>query len=129
MRTGGSRWRALLAASLAAAALGVTFLPAVALADVFSPESSSGSPNAVNTDSLYKLALGVGVVIFVGVEGVLYDYPRSPGELFSYHDMIVPVETNVLLDITSADVDHSWWVPALGGKADAVPGHVKVTRT
>ena len=27
------------------------------------------------------------------------------------------------MDITSQDVDHSWWVPELGGKFDAIPGH------
>jgi cytochrome c oxidase subunit 2 len=33
----------------------------------------------------------------------------------------------VLLDITSDDVAHSWWIPRLGGKMDAVPGYVNRT--
>jgi cytochrome c oxidase subunit 2 len=29
----------------------------------------------------------------------------------------------VRVDINSHDVDHSWWIPELGGKFDAIPGH------
>jgi cytochrome c oxidase subunit 2 len=42
---------------------------------------------------------------------------------FSYTEMVVPVETTVTLDIRAQDVIHSWWIPQLGGKADAVPGY------
>jgi cytochrome c oxidase subunit II len=56
-----------------------------------------------------------------------YDYPTMPQPLFNYYEMVVPVNTTVVLDITSQDVDHSWWIPQLGGKADAVPGHVNHT--
>jgi len=52
-----------------------------------------------------------------------YDYAGSP-QLFSYYEMVVPTGTTVTLDITASDVVHSWWIPKLGGKADAVPGHV-----
>ena len=37
--------------------------------------------------------------------------------------MVVPVGMTVLLDITADDVVHSWWIPKLGGKMDAVPGY------
>jgi cytochrome c oxidase subunit II len=37
------------------------------------------------------------------------------------------VDTTVVLEITSSDVVHSWWIPKLGGKADAVPGHTNET--
>ena len=36
--------------------------------------------------------------------------------------MVVPKDTTVLLEITSTDVAHSWWIPALGGKMDAIRG-------
>jgi cytochrome c oxidase subunit II len=52
-----------------------------------------------------------------------YDYPGQP-QLFSYYEMVVPTGTTVTLDISASDVIHSWWIPKLGGKADAVPGHV-----
>src|SRR5918995_599543 len=41
--------------------------------------------------------------------------------------MVVPTDTTIALDITSSDVIHSWWIPLLGGKADAVPGHTNHT--
>ncbi len=31
------------------------------------------------------------------------------------------------LDIEAQDVAHSWWIPALGGKFDAIPGHTNFT--
>jgi cytochrome c oxidase subunit 2 len=55
-----------------------------------------------------------------------YDYPGKDG-VFSYYDMYVPTNTTVTLDITASDVDHSWWIPKLGGKADAIPGHTNHT--
>ncbi|ROO27814.1 cytochrome B559 subunit alpha [Salinisphaera orenii MK-B5] len=38
--------------------------------------------------------------------------------------MVVPVDTRVRLLLTSGDVIHSWWVPELGGKKDAIPGYI-----
>lgn len=38
--------------------------------------------------------------------------------------MVVPVDTNVRVLITGADVIHSWAVPAFGVKRDAVPGRL-----
>ncbi len=40
------------------------------------------------------------------------------------NDLYVPVGQNILLEITSADVIHSFWVPDLAGKVDAIPGYV-----
>jgi cytochrome c oxidase subunit 2 len=39
----------------------------------------------------------------------------------------VPVGAVVDLDITADDVLHSWWIPALGGKIQAIPGHPNTT--
>jgi cytochrome c oxidase subunit 2 len=38
--------------------------------------------------------------------------------------LVVPVGTRVRFVFTSNDVIHSWWVPALGWKQDAVPGFI-----
>ena len=46
---------------------------------------------------------------------------------YSYQEMYVPARTTVVLDIQSSDVIHSWWVPSLGGKVDAVPGYTTYT--
>ena len=48
-----------------------------------------------------------------------YDYPD---EAYSYYRLTVPVDTEIVLDVLSTDVVHSWNVPGLAGKADAVPG-------
>jgi cytochrome c oxidase subunit 2 len=50
-----------------------------------------------------------------------------PNGAVSINDMYVPVDRVVEVDIHSQDVDHSWWVPALGGKFDAIPGHTNHT--
>jgi cytochrome c oxidase subunit 2 len=46
---------------------------------------------------------------------------------FSYEELIVPTDTTVTLEITAQDVNHSWWIPELGGKFDAVPGYKNYT--
>ena len=38
--------------------------------------------------------------------------------------MVVPVDTKVRLLLSASDVIHSWWVPELGGKKDAIPGYI-----
>lgn len=48
-----------------------------------------------------------------------YDYPNSA---YSYYKLVVPVDTTVELDLVSTDVIHTWDVPQLAGKRDAVPG-------
>jgi cytochrome c oxidase subunit 2 len=55
-----------------------------------------------------------------------FNYPGA-NQVFSYVDMYVPINTTVTLDITASDVDHSWWIPKLGGKADAIPGYTNHT--
>jgi cytochrome c oxidase subunit 2 len=61
-----------------------------------------------------------------------YVYPGATeadglGAPYSYEEMVVPTNTTVSLDIVSADVVHSWWVPQLGGKFQAVPGYHNYT--
>ena len=41
--------------------------------------------------------------------------------------VIVPVDTHIRLIVTGADVIHSWAVPSLGIKIDAVPGRLNQT--
>jgi cytochrome c oxidase subunit 2 len=213
--------------ALAAVAVGVLslLLTSTASADFFTPESG-GSPNADKIDTLYKLILGVAVVVFVGVEGALFyclykfkakkgavaaqihgntrleigwtvgaavilvvlagfTFAALPGirnpsdtgpnglqtangvltagvtkrlppngkslnievngqqyvwrftypdgdtntlnNVFAYEQMVVPVDTAVTLDIRAQDVAHSWWIPKLGGKFDAIPGYTNHT--
>jgi cytochrome c oxidase subunit 2 len=46
---------------------------------------------------------------------------------YSYQEMVVPAGETVDLVIQSSDVIHAWWIPALGGKVDAVPGFTTYT--
>jgi cytochrome c oxidase subunit 2 len=39
------------------------------------------------------------------------------------NELHVPVTTATWLHLLSADVDHSFWVPQLGGKTDLIPNH------
>ena len=214
--------RRLLLAVFAAGLLVILAAAPSAFGDAFTPESG-GSPNAENIDTLFKLTLYIGLVIFLIVEGTLiwslvrfrarrggpeatqirgntplemgwtvgaalilvvltvvvflylddienpppsgpnglrasqaqfatidqpepstaggpvlrikvvgqqylwrYDYGQGNG-LYAYYEMVVPVDTTVVLQITASDVIHSWWIPKLGGKADGVPGHINET--
>ena len=58
-----------------------------------------------------------------------YDYPvqtelgiKTP--IITSGQLVLPVGTKVLLRETSRDVIHSYWIPALNGKKDAVPGRI-----
>ncbi len=62
--------RRLLFAALAAAILACLLTAGPAFADTFTPESG-GSQNANDIDTLYKLTLYIGIVIFLLVWGVL----------------------------------------------------------
>jgi len=221
--------RRVFTLTFAAALVGVLALAGGASADLWTPESG-GSANADSIDTLYKLILGVAVVVFVGVEGALlyslvkfrlrkdavpaqirgntrleigwtlgasfvlvilaivtfamlpgirtppnsdrdgfvtdvvenvknasayqprppngrslnikvngqryvwrytYPYPKADTpehqKVASYVELVVPTKTTITLDIEAQDVAHSWWIPALGGKMDAVPGHTNFT--
>jgi cytochrome c oxidase subunit II len=50
-----------------------------------------------------------------------YEYPNGA---ISLDELRIPVDRRVRLEITTRDVNHSWWVPALTGKKDAIAGRV-----
>lgn len=60
-----------------------------------------------------------------------YTYPQQGG--FTVHEegtlagdvtpFVVPINTLIKLQFEGTDVIHSWWVPAISGKTDAVPGY------
>jgi cytochrome c oxidase subunit 2 len=45
------------------------------------------------------------------------------------HPLVVPVGVKIRFVITAGDVIHSWWVPQLGWKMDAIPGIVNAAWT
>jgi cytochrome c oxidase subunit 2 len=54
---------------------------------------------------------------------------RYPNGAISINRMVAPANEVVHEDVTAPDYDviHSWWVPDLGGKYDAIPGRVNHT--
>jgi cytochrome c oxidase subunit II len=54
----------------------------------------------------------------------LFKYPQGQ---VAVERMVVPIDRVVELTVVSPDVIHSWWVPSLGGKIDAIPGRVNHT--
>jgi len=45
------------------------------------------------------------------------------------NELVIPVDTKVRFLVTAADVIHSWWVPDLAVKKDAIPGFINETWT
>ncbi|HZT85077.1 MAG TPA: cytochrome c oxidase subunit II [Gaiellaceae bacterium] len=90
---------------------------AVIAAFVFYELPSITSAPAAATDPLH-----------ITVEGHQYywqfDYPGGARSIGTLH---VPAGAVVDLKVVSPDVIHSWWIPALGGKIQAIPGRINHT--
>lgn len=57
------------------------------------------------------------------------DYEDAGGTtMTSANEVHLPVNATVEFVLTSTDVIHSFWIPALGGKMDAIPGRSNVLR-
>lgn len=130
----------------AAAAVVVTalaVLTVVKLSSIQSPPSSGPTGDALvgeGNGELYATAdrhlppngkaLKIKVVARQYIWQYVYPGATKADELgapYSYEEMVVPTDTTVSLDIVSEDVVHSWWIPALGGKFQAVPGYHNYT--
>jgi len=59
---------------------------------------------------------------------VRYRDPATGREVRSANEVRVPAGRPVTLGLTTADVIHSFWIPALGGKMDMIPGRVNQLR-
>lgn len=70
-------------------------------------------------------------VVSVGAEARrmawTFTYGDVPG-LATENVLHIPAGRPVDVAVTTADVIHSFWVPRLAGKIDAIPGHVNVLR-
>jgi len=52
-----------------------------------------------------------------------WEFQYPDGGVITANELHLPVNRTANLELRSNDVIHSFWVPALGGKRDAVPGH------
>ena len=87
--------------------------------------------------AIFKLAKTDDTQMIINVTGQQwwweYDYPAQnefgiTQPIITSGQLVMPVGTKVLLRETSRDVIHSYWIPALNGKRDAVPGRVHTLR-
>lgn len=71
---------------------------------------------------------------FLGVEFDSYIIPSNEATISSFRLLdvdnrtVLPLNTQIRVIISAADVIHSWTVPSLGVKADAVPGRLNQSR-
>jgi cytochrome c oxidase subunit 2 len=66
----------------------------------------------------------------IRVEGrQFYWQYRYPNGVIAIDRLVAPQDRLVVLEITApeSDVNHSYWIPALGGKFDAIPGQTVET--
>lgn len=86
---------------------------------VFSGERLLAHPGA---DNVFR------VTVVADLSGWRFRYPDHTGHPESLNVVYLPLNRPVDLIVTSTDVIHSFWVPRLGGKIDAIPGHQNVIR-
>jgi len=73
---------------------------------------------------------GAANTLDIGVQGRQFYWQFTyPNGVIAVDHMRVPAGRVVKLDVTAPkfDVIHSWWIPALGGKLDAIPGNTNHT--
>lgn len=76
------------------------------------------------TPQTSKGAITVGVTAKMWWWEVRYHDPASGRQIASANEIRIPVGRPVYIGLTSSDVIHSLWIPALNGKMDTVPGRV-----
>lgn len=105
--------------------LGWTILPAILLAVIAVP-TLAGIRDLGREPSDDALRVNV-----TGVQWQwLFEYPdvldESGAPLSIGADLYVPVGREIGFEIASADVNHSFWVPKLAGKIDAIQGRTNI---
>ena len=108
--------------------IGLTILPLIILIGIAIP----------TVGTIFALAKTDDTECYVNVTGQQWwwevDYPTQDGcggidtPIVTSGQMVIPIDTNVLVRGTSRDVIHSWWIPRLNGKRDMVPGRVQTVR-
>ncbi len=67
------------------------------------------------------------LVIEVQGHQFYWQYVYPDGQI-AIDTLVLPVDRPVKLELVSFDVNHSWWVPELTGKRDAIPGRTNELR-
>lgn len=82
------------------------------------PSTPRGSGNIASAPSLHGPTIHTRVIGHRWWWEVVY----PDHKIVTANEMHVPVNAIVTVDVESIDVIHSFWVPQLGGKIDAIPG-------
>jgi cytochrome c oxidase subunit 2 len=67
------------------------------------------------------------LVIDVQAHQFYWQYVYPEGQI-ALDTLVLPVDRPVRLELVTYDVNHSWWVPELTGKRDAIAGRTNVLR-
>jgi cytochrome c oxidase subunit 2 len=108
----------------------LTIVAFVSLPGIQDPEKSGQSVSLAGAQlaSVNPPQVPGGKQLRIDVNGQQYVWRYTyPDGTYSYTDMVVPAGQTVVLRIRGQDVDHSWWIPKLGGKFDAIPGYDNYT--
>jgi cytochrome c oxidase subunit 2 len=57
-----------------------------------------------------------------------FEFYYPDADIYTANVMVIPAGEEVCAQLTSADVIHSFWVPALNGKRDVIPGQTEILR-
>lgn len=109
--------------------IGLTIIPAVILLVV----------GVFTVSTVFSLAKTDDTQCVINVTGQQwwweYEYPVQDcggvsisAPIVTSGELVLPTKVHVLLRITSNDVIHSYWIPKLNGKRDAVPGRIHPLR-
>lgn len=112
--------------------IGWTLLPAVVLLIVFFVMlrvliNLGYQPTSAAAGDVSQIADGAPLHVIVKGHQWWWEFDYPELKIVTANELHVPVNAIVNVDVESVDVIHSYWVPQLGGKMDAVPGHVNHT--
>ena len=135
---GNTRLELTLTLSAAAILVIIAAVTFIKLPSIVNPPNSDASASAVLSASLTAPQPPSGNKLTICVTGRQFLWRYTYGNNcnrtawksklpYSYQEMVVPAGVTVDLLIQSSDVIHAWWIPALGGKVDAVPGFTTYT--
>lgn len=57
-----------------------------------------------------------------------FEYYYPDADIYTANEMVIPEDQEICATMTSDDVIHSFWIPALTGKRDVVPGQTTTLR-
>jgi cytochrome c oxidase subunit 2 len=80
-------------------------------------------PNVMDTFTLANVdADENSVTVNVTAHQFWWEFEYPDHDVVAGQDMYIPTNTKIIINLESTDVIHSFWVPALAGKQDNIPG-------